>query len=256
VSADQADSLLTGINSILTGVAAQVGRPHRTEPLDMPSETMKTSAMVRVWSPLIRIGHWTLVAAFAIAYLAEDDLLTVHTWAGYAAAGAVAVRLAWGLVGPEQDRLSHFLRPPAEVLTYLGDVLRGRSRRYLGHSPAGAVMGLTLLLCMAATAGTGMVTLAQSRNAGPLAPWFGSGAAQLTLSPISPAFADGNREKGEDRSRGTDARSPMKDAHEFLANLTLALTLLHVTGVVVASLSHRENLARSMITGDKPADLT
>jgi cytochrome b len=217
------------------------------------------TTMVRVWSPVIRIGHWTLVAAFAIAYLTEDDLLTVHTWAGYAAAGAVLMRLLWGIFGPEQDRLSHFLRPPGEVLRYLGDALRLRSKRYLSHSPAGAVMGLALLAAMAATASTGMVVLAQDKNAGPLAPWFGTAAGQAGLSLVAPAFADSD---DDDRRGGPGVggegeeheESALAEVHEFFANLTLVLILLHVTGVALASLSHRENLVRSMITGDKPAD--
>jgi cytochrome b len=228
--------------------------------------------MVCVWSPLIRIGHWTMVAGFAIAYFADEDLLQVHTWAGYAVAAAVLVRLAWGLFGPEQDRLSHFLRPPGEVLRYLSDAVRLRSPRYLGHSPAGAVMGLALLLSMAGTTGTGMVLLAQAENAGPLAPWFGKTAGQAGLSLISPARADsddherheargGNAEGGKEvggghAEGGTEAKGAMKDVHEFFANLTLALVLLHIAGVALASVSHRENLVRSMITGNKPADGT
>src|SRR3954453_1107186 len=164
------------------GARIMSGRDTRGQP---PREIM-----VRVWSPLIRFGYWTLGAAFAIAYLTEDDLLTVHTWAGYVAAGAVLVRLAWGIIGPEQDRLSHFLRPPGEVLSYLSDALRLRSKRYLSHSPAGAVMGLALLASMAATTATGMAVLAQSHDAGPLAPWFGKSAAQAGLSGIAPAYAD------------------------------------------------------------------
>ncbi|MFL5283922.1 MAG: cytochrome b/b6 domain-containing protein [Rhodopila sp.] len=211
-------------------------------------------ALVRVWSPVIRIGHWALVTAFAIAYLTEDDLLTVHTWAGYVAAGAVLVRLVWGIIGPEQDRLSHFLYPPREVLSYLGDALRLRSKRYLRHSPAGAVMGLALLVSMATTAGTGMVLLAQTKNAGPLAPWFGQSAG---LNLVAPAYADDADHHGGHGFRGEGREgdeSPMEEVHEFFANLTLVLILLHVTGVALASLSHRENLVRSMITGSKPAD--
>lgn len=210
---------------------------------------------IRVWNPVIRICHWTLVAAFAIAWLTEDDLLTAHVWAGYAAAGAVLVRLTWGIIGPEQDDLSNFLRPPGEVLRYLGDALRLRSKRYLGHSPAGAVMGLALLVSMAATAGTGMMVLAQEKHAGPLASWFGPSAAQAGPGLIAPARSGGD---DDDRGSGGEGHeggeSGIGEVHEFFANLTLILVLLHVTGVALASLSHRENLVRGMITGDKPAD--
>ena len=34
--------------------------------------------MLRVWDPFIRLAHWILVAGFAIAYLTEDDQLTLH----------------------------------------------------------------------------------------------------------------------------------------------------------------------------------
>lgn len=44
----------------------------------------------------------------------------------------------------------------------------------------------------------------------------------------------------------------LEAVHEFLANFTLLLVLLHVAGMAASSFAHRENLPRSMITGNKP----
>ncbi|MCR4299564.1 MAG: cytochrome b/b6 domain-containing protein [Gallionella sp.] len=43
----------------------------------------------------------------------------------------------------------------------------------------------------------------------------------------------------------------LEELHELVSNVMLAVVLIHIAGVVVSSLMHRENLVRSMITGFK-----
>lgn len=210
---------------------------------------MSDHSEVRVWDPFVRIFHWSLFALFAAAYISEGEPLWLHTWAGYGVAVLLVLRLAWGFVGPRHARFADFVRGPAAVIADLKDHLRGGARRYLGHNPAGGAMIIALMLCLAATAFTGMATLAQQKNAGPLAPWLGRTAA-VEVSVVSAARADDHERRAGERR----VRSPFKDVHEFFANLTLVLAGFHLAGVVFSSLAHRENLARAMITGRKRAD--
>jgi cytochrome b len=128
-----------------SGSAAQAGRIAR------PAE-------VRVWDPAVRLFHWSLVAAFATAWLSETGA-TVHNTAGYVVLGLVAFRLAWGFVGGRQARFTAFVRPPSEVLRYLRMLARGKAARHLGHNPAGGAMIVALLAMVALTAASGWLSI-------------------------------------------------------------------------------------------------
>ncbi len=59
----------------------------------MNTHEQNPSMRVKVWDPLVRFGHWALVAAFVTAYLSAEELLQVHVWAGYTVIAIVAIRL-------------------------------------------------------------------------------------------------------------------------------------------------------------------
>jgi cytochrome b len=201
--------------------------------------------MIRVWDPFVRVFHWSLVVAVAVAWLSGDNWDDIHIVAGYVVAALVAARLVWGFVGTKYARFSQFVRGPRAVVAYLRDMVAGRERRYLGHNPAGAAMIVALLLTLAGTAFTGWLLENPLR------------IAQLPEMPriVAPAFADEDEygEYGEREEGGAGESEIVEELHEVLANLLLALIVLHVAGVIFASLRHRENLARAMVTGDKPA---
>lgn len=202
------------------------------------------ATVVRVWDPLIRIGHWVLVAAFATAYLTEGEPQWLHTSAGYAIAVTVAIRIVWGFIGPRRARFSDFVTGPGRVLAYLRDLASGRAPRHLGHSPAGGAMTVALLLALGITALSGMATLAVEEGQGPLA---GIVAAQSL--PTWMMEEDEHEEHGETDETG----EAFEEIHEIAANATLLLILLHIAGVLWASRVHGENLIRAMINGRKRA---
>src|SRR5205085_1733764 len=96
--------------------------------------------------------------SFVVAWLTRHDSEDIHHLAGYVAAGLVALRVLWGIVGTHYARFTQFTRSPRTVTDYLRDILTGREARYIGHNPAGGAMILALLVAMAATAFTGWMT--------------------------------------------------------------------------------------------------
>ncbi len=187
-----------------------------------PEVGLPTPHTVTVWDPMVRIFHWSLATFFLVAYVSEDELQSVHVYAGYAVAMLVAFRIAWGVIGTRHARFNDFVTGPRKLLRYLGQMLAGRAPRYIGHNPAGAAMILALLATLLATTLTGMAMLG-AEGAGPLAGF------------VDPGF-------------GGDE---IEEVHEFFANLTLLLVVAHVVGVIASSVAHRENLVLSMITGRK-----
>jgi cytochrome b len=111
-------------------------------------------ATVRVWDPLVRLFHWSLVISFTIAWLSEDAK-SLHQGAGYVVLALVAVRLIWGFVGSRHACFRDFVPRPQGLLAYLKSLRSGQPRRYLGHNPAGGAMIVLLLAMLILTGGSG-----------------------------------------------------------------------------------------------------
>ncbi len=144
-----------------------------------------------------------------------QDAKGPHFAVGYAVLALLGARLIWGFVGTRYARFHDFVVGPRGVADYLRTLRAGHPRRYLGHNPAGGAMVLALLALLLATAGTG---------------WLSQ----------------------TDRFFGDDLVSGL---HSALSSVLIGAIVLHVLGVVVSSVLHRENLGRAMLTGRKPAAL-
>jgi cytochrome b len=175
------------------------------------SDRIARSDQVRVWDPLVRIFHWSLVGLFGFAYFTGDEWGWAHEQAGYVIAGLLAARVVWGLIGSRHARFSDFIYRPATIFAFLKDTLAMKANRYIGHNPAGGAMVVALIMAITAISVSGYM---------------------MTMDAFWGA-------------------QWVEDAHEISVNLTLLLIALHLAGVALASLEQKENLVRSMFTGLK-----
>jgi len=185
---------------------------------------MENTKQIKVWDPFVRIFHWSLVAAFTVAYVTEENFLGPHIWAGYLLFGLILLRIIWGFIGTRYARFSNFVYAPAVIKQYLLDVLSFKAKRHIGHNPAGGAMILALMIGLLITTVSGIVVLGLE----------GEGPLQFFLAGMSESI-----------------EHFLEEVHEFFANFTVLLVLIHVGGVVFESLLHRENLVDAMINGKK-----
>lgn len=166
---------------------------------------------ILVWDWPVRIGHWLLVGAFALAWITGDseEWRLVHAFAGGTVVGVILFRLLWGFFGTRHARFISFVRGPGAVLDYVFGLLRSDESKYAGHNAAGGWAIVALLMLGLLTGASG---------------WL--------------VYQDMGGEW-------------LEEVHEALASGMLAVAALHVAGVVVSSLAHRENLVRAMFTGLK-----
>lgn len=210
--------------------------------------SVQSDSRVYVWDPFVRLFHWSLVVAFTISYLTGEGPLGLHVWSGYAIAGLLVARLIWGFIGSKRARFADFVYRPRAIIGYLRDLVTFRSKRYLGHSPAGGAMVMTLLIVLAITGISGILTYGVNLGEGPAAALY-QPAVELSAGTTPPATMHSEEHEHQ--------RSPLGQSlhgiHEFAANLALAVIIVHVSAILLVSALYRENLVRAMLTGFKRA---
>ena len=200
---------------------------------------------IKVWDIAVRVFHWSLVVLFTVSYLTGEDEGMLHIYAGYGVMALVAFRILWGGVGTRHARFTDFVRGPRAAMAYARSLLSGKPAHYLGHNPLGGWMVIALLLSLAGACWSGLEAYGAEGH-GPL-------AHQQTFF-IQSALAHGDKdeaEHGEGNGKENGGDEFWEETHELLSNLSLALVFLHIAGVVVASVVHREKLVQAMITGYK-----
>ncbi len=172
----------------------------------MPPQTKK------LWDPLIRLFHWSIATIFVANYFINEPGENWHQWLGYAAAGWLLIRFFWGFFGKGAARWSDFFPTRASLSAHLSSLLNRKPYHRLGHSPLGAVVMISMMLCMLMLAITGYM-----------------------MEEIDYFW-------GEDW---------VSNLHEWIADTLVVLVLIHVLAALLESFILKENLPLSMITGNR-----
>lgn len=196
-------------------------------------ETSSEPRTVHVWDLPTRLFHWTLVVLIVSAWVSYefaeaigDETLVWHRANGLAILTLIVWRLIWGVWGSSTSRFSAFVRSPTAVLAYAASLPGGRSMRYLGHNPLGALMVLTLLATLAAIGGFGL---------------FATDDNDLVGGPLYRLVSESQNVRA--------AR-----LHDQIFNFVLLpLAALHIAVNVLYTFVKKDPLIQAMVTGKKPA---
>ncbi len=177
-----------------------------------------SARLIRVWDPLVRVIHWSVLLGVLLNAVITDPEGDPHEIVGYAILGLVVLRLVWGVLGVQTARFTAFPSNPKAALAHAGEILRGERTVHLSHNPLGALMAYNIWATLIVICITGIMM-------------------------------------GTVRFFGVEW---VEDLHELAFNWLMVSVVLHVGGVVLDQRRTGVALVKAMITGSKsiPDDIS
>jgi cytochrome b len=175
---------------------------------------------ILIWDLPTRLFHILLalgfVSAASIALFVSDEspVFPFHAMIGLVLALMVVLRIAWGFVGTRYTHFSSFTPPPNVVFAYFHGLAQPPSKAQPNPN--------------------------QGHNPGSAYGIFAMLAVVLGLAVTGYLMARGN--------------GSLEEVHEVLAYTMVGLVIMHIVGVLVHVVRHRENIIASMIDGKKDGE--
>lgn len=175
----------------------------------------------RVIDAPTRMFHWLFAASFTGAWLTAETerFRLLHVSLGYLFAALLGFRLVYGLIGPRRSRLGVLWARGSGLIQWVQGLKAVRSL-----SDIRARQGLNLLM---------------------------GGIVAAMLALVIPLTLSGHATY-EDWGASWAGGDWMEELHEFFANLSLALIVLHLGVLALLGMLRGENPARPMWTGCVP----
>jgi cytochrome b len=180
--------------------------------------------IIRIWDLPIRLFHWLLVTCITgslISIHLLDNGVELHAYFGYCILTLLIFRVIWGFVGSRHARFVSFIPNLQSILNYL----QGKSPRFLGHNPIGALSVFALLFFLGVQAVTGLFVDDEIAFQGPFAKYVSNAVVSF-----------------------------FSEIHEGNQVVIYLLITIHILAIAYYRKFKGENLVKPMITGDKEID--
>jgi cytochrome b len=179
---------------------------------------------IRVWDLPIRLFHWLLVLCIAGSLISVNlggNAIEWHAYFGYSILTLLIFRIVWGFIGSTHARFASFIPNRKSVLNYL----QGKSPRFLGHNPIGALSVFALLFVLSVQVITGLFVDDEIAFQGPMAKYVSNSVVSF-----------------------------LSEIHEGNQVLIYTLITIHIAAIIYYKKFKGENLIKPMISGDKEID--
>ena len=186
------------------------------------------------WPWILRLLHAGLALAIVAALILRG---APHVWSGLAAVALAVLRLILGLLGPKFMRFAAMV--PGPVWVDLSALMRRMPWGRSGLRPVNGALAFFLILAATGAGFSGFPALAELQET--------PGKGIIIGAP--PSFAAEAEPLPPSTTPPPSHRA--QDLHALLSALTLALLILHICGIGLASWAERENLFSGIFTGKK-----
>ena len=179
---------------------------------------------IRVWDLPIRLFHWLLVLCIVGSLITVNlggNAIQWHAYCGYSILTLLIFRFVWGFVGSRHARFASFFPSRNSILAYL----QGKSPRYLGHNPIGALSVFALLFVLSVQVITGLFTDDEIAFQGPLTKYVPNALVSF-----------------------------LSEIHEGNQVLIYTLITIHIAAIWYYKKFKGEDLIKPMLHGDKEID--
>jgi cytochrome b len=211
-----------------------------SSPLD-PDNVVQGPLRSRNWDPVVKVTHWSIVAAILANALVTEEGSDVHIWVGYALAAILALRLLWGLIGPAEARFSAFPPSSRRALAHLRDIRAGKKEDHRSHNPLGALMVYAIWSIL------GVIIASGIAMAGPPSTVFLDRAERS--SEVTQKVVVEQSDADEAAEHADAEESVWEEVHETAVNLLYILIALHIAGVIFETRRSGREILLAMLPG-------